>query len=83
MEQFLESVDMSNLRTMLENDSDYCDEVDMVAGTDKASQSATSHQYSQSVKSNMKSPMTKQQSYKRPTFQMQQPKLIPGGNSNR
>ena len=28
MEEFLKSLDMSNLRTMLENDSDYGDEVD-------------------------------------------------------
>ena len=59
METFLQTLDMSNLRTILENDSDYGDEIDMVGVNDRASQSATSHQYSQSVKSNMKSPMHK------------------------
>ena len=37
MEEFLESLDMSNLKSMIENDSDYGPEDDMVAGTDKIS----------------------------------------------
>ena len=42
MEQFLDQIDMSNLKTMIENDSDYGDEADLGAGADKVSQSATS-----------------------------------------
>ena len=30
MEEFLESLDMTNLKTMIENDSDYGDEADLV-----------------------------------------------------
>ena len=37
MESFLESIDMTNLKTMIENDSDYDDEVDMGAFNDRAS----------------------------------------------
>lgn len=37
MEQFLESLDMSNLKTMIENDSDYGEEADLAVGADKVS----------------------------------------------
>jgi hypothetical protein len=43
MEKFLEDVDMSNLRHMLENDSDYGEEADLNLGGD-ISCSATSMQ---------------------------------------
>ena len=33
MEEFLESLDMTNLKTMIENDSDYGDEADLVSAT--------------------------------------------------
>ena len=44
METFLETLDMANLRTMIENDSDYGDEVpaSSMIVNDKMSQSATS-----------------------------------------
>lgn len=45
MEEFLNSLDMTNLKTMIENDSDYGDEADMgaaVANEKVVSQSATS-----------------------------------------
>ena len=45
METFLETLDMDNLRTMIENDSDYGDEVPAQSSlivNDKMSQSATS-----------------------------------------
>lgn len=64
MEQFLESLDMSNLKTMIENDSDYGEEADLGVGADKVSQSATSL-LSQSVKSNIKSPKAQ---YRKQTF---------------
>lgn len=67
MEEFLKTLDMSNLKTMIENDSDYGDEADMVVCNDKVSQSATSMNCSQSAKSNIKSPKNK---YKKPTFQI-------------
>lgn len=49
MEEFLSQIDLGNLRSMIENDSDYGDEVDM-APCDRASQ------LSKSAKSNIKSP---------------------------
>lgn len=52
MESFLESLDMTNLKTIIENDSDYADEPEEDNGNEKVSQSATSVQYSYSVKSN-------------------------------
>ena len=52
MESFLESLDMTNLKTIIENDSDYADEPEADTGNEKMSQSATSVQYSYSVKSN-------------------------------
>ena len=45
METFLETLDMANLRTMIENDSDYGDEVPVTSSmivNDKIYQSATS-----------------------------------------
>ena len=51
MEEFLNSLDMTNLKTMIENDSDYGDEADMgaaVANEKVVSQSATSINCSQS-----------------------------------
>ena len=33
MEEFLDSLDMTNLKTMIENDSDYGDEADLVGTT--------------------------------------------------
>jgi len=43
MEQFLESLDMTNLKTMIENDSDYGDEDgDLEAGAELISCSAAS-----------------------------------------
>ena len=45
VETFLETLDMDNLRTMIENDSDYGDEVPAQSSlivNDKMSQSATS-----------------------------------------
>ena len=65
MEEFLESLDMTNLKTMIENDSDYGDEGDFGVASvcdDKASQSAFSN--------NIKSPKTATNNYKRPTFQI-------------
>ncbi len=63
MESFLESIDMENLKSMIANDSDYDDEVDMAAYNERMSQ--TSEIGSKSAKSNIKSPKNK---YKRPTF---------------
>ena len=57
MEQFLSQVDMGNLKSMIENDSDYGEEADMAACYDRVSTS----QYSQSAKS----PKNK---YRKPTF---------------
>ena len=37
MESFLESLDMSNLKSIIENDSDYADEVDPNTGNEKMS----------------------------------------------
>jgi hypothetical protein len=71
MEEFLDSLDMTNLKTMIDNDSDYGDEADVGACNEKLSQSATSMNCSQSVKSNIKSPKNK---HKKPTFNIQQPK---------
>lgn len=81
MEEFLNSLDMTNLKTMIENDSDYGDEADMgaaVANEKVVSQSATSINCSQSAQSNnainavalatIKSP--KNNNYIRPTFQI-------------
>ena len=42
MEEFLDSIDMTNLKSMIEADSDYGDEADMVDCNEKMSQSATS-----------------------------------------
>ena len=76
MEEFLDSLDMTNLKTMIENDSDYGDEVDMGVASvidEKviSHQSATSMNCSQSAKSNnIKSPKTTSNNYKRPTFQI-------------
>ena len=50
MEEFLSSLDMSNLRDMIANDSDYGDEVDFVPCNEKMSQSATSMHDSRSTK---------------------------------
>ena len=64
METFLETLDMNNLRTMIENDSDYGDEVPAVSSlivNDKMSQSATSILCSQSAKSPLKSPKLNKQ----------------------
>ncbi len=63
MESFLESIDMEGLKNMIDNDSDYDDEVDMGAYNECMSQ--TSELCSKSAKSNIKSPKSK---YKRPTF---------------
>ena len=54
MEEFLDSLDMTNLKTMIENDSDYGDEVDMGVASvidEKviSHQSATSMNCSQSA----------------------------------
>ena len=78
MDEFLNSLDMTNLKTMIENDSDYGDEVELgaVVGKEKVvSQSATSINCSQSAQSNninaiaaIKSP--KNNNYIRPTFQI-------------
>lgn len=68
MEEFLGSLDMTNLKTMIENDSDYGDEDDIVVCNEKMSQSNTSINCSQSMKSNIKSPKNK---YKKPTYQIQ------------
>ena len=65
MEQFLSQIDMGNLKSMIENDSDYGEEVDMAACYDQVSQSGVSMKLSQSAKSNIKSPKHK---YKKPTF---------------
>lgn len=65
MESFLDSIDMDNLKSMIANDSDYDDEVDMDAYNERISQ--TSEIGSKSAKSNLKSPKNK---YKRPTFQI-------------
>lgn len=54
MEQFLDQVDMYNLKSMIEIDSDYGEEADMAACNDRVSQSAAS-MVSQSAKSNLKS----------------------------
>eukprot|EP00354_Favella_ehrenbergii_P008709 CAMPEP_0170451386 /NCGR_PEP_ID=MMETSP0123-20130129/648_1 /TAXON_ID=182087 /ORGANISM="Favella ehrenbergii, Strain Fehren 1" /LENGTH=37 /DNA_ID= /DNA_START= /DNA_END= /DNA_ORIENTATION= len=37
MEQFLSQIDMGNLKSMIENDSDYGEEVDMGACCDRVS----------------------------------------------
>ena len=37
MEQFLSQIDMGNLKSMIENDSDYGEEVDMAVCYDKVS----------------------------------------------
>ena len=42
MEQFLETLDMTNLKTMMENDSDYGDEVDLGACNEAIPLSAAS-----------------------------------------
>lgn len=42
MEQFLSKIDMGNLKSMIENDSDYGEEVDMAACYDQVSQSGVS-----------------------------------------
>ena len=42
MEQFLETLDITNLKNMIDNDSDYDEEVDMMACPDHLSQSAQS-----------------------------------------
>lgn len=68
MEEFLVSLDMSNLKCAFENDSDYGEEADLGAGTDKVSQSATSMQFSQSAQSNRKSPKGRPAAYRKPTF---------------
>ena len=69
MEEFLGSLDMTNLKTMIENDSDYGDEDDIVVSNVNMSQSNTSMiNCSQSMKSNIKSPKNK---YKKPTYQIQ------------
>ncbi len=54
---------MEGLKNMIDNDSDYDDEVDMGAYNECMSQ--TSELCSKSAKSNIKSPKSK---YKRPTF---------------
>ena len=54
MEEFLEKLDMNNLRSMIENDSDYGDE-EPGAANDVISSSVQSMQFSQSGKSNNKS----------------------------
>ena len=46
MESFLEMLDMNNLKTITENDSDYADDPEPNTGNEKMSQSATSVQYS-------------------------------------
>ena len=65
MESFLDSIDMDNLKSMIANDSDYDDEVDMYAYNERISQ--TSEIGYKSAMSNLKSPKNK---YKRPTFQI-------------
>ena len=67
MEDFLASLDMTSLKTVFENDSDYGEEEDMGMCHDKISQSGTSFNCSQSAKSNIKSP--KNNAYKKPAFQ--------------
>ena len=80
MEEFLGSLDMTNLKTMIENDSDYGDEDDIVVCDINMSQSNTSMiNCSQSMKSNIKSPKNK---YKKPTYQIQQPKIPIQGRLN-
>jgi len=64
MEEFLDKLDMTNLKTMIENDSDYGEEVHDVVN-DVISMSGRSIQHSQSAKSNNKSP---KKSYKKPSF---------------
>ena len=56
MEQFLETLDMSNLRSIIENDSDYGDETEQVSrkGGANMSLSVTSVQ-AESAISNLKS----------------------------
>ena len=61
MEEFLSQIDLGNLRSMIENDSDYGDEVDM-APCDRASQ------LSKSAKSNIKSPKWSKQQRKQASF---------------
>ena len=56
---------MGNLKSMIENDSDYGEEADMAVCYDRVSQSGVSMKLSQSAKSNIKSPKGK---YKKPTF---------------
>ena len=73
MEDFLEKIDMANLRNTICNDSDYGDETDMITVNDKVSQSANSIALSYSAKSAIKSPKNKQL-YKRPTFHVAQPR---------
>lgn len=42
MEEFLSQIDMTNLKRMIENDSDYGEEADMAACYDRVSQSQMS-----------------------------------------
>ena len=65
METFLEQLDMSNLKTLIENDSDYDDEF-AFGCSEKQSQGGMSMKGSHSVKSNTRSPKNK---YKRPSIQ--------------
>ena len=62
METFLETLNMSNLKTMIENDSDYDDEL-AFGCSEKQSQGGMSMKGS--VKSNTKSPKNK---YRRPVI---------------
>jgi hypothetical protein len=50
---------MSNLKSLIENDSDYGDEIGLGACPDRVSQSGLSVKLSQSNKSNIKSPRSK------------------------
>lgn len=65
MEEFLQTLDMSNLKVMMENDSDYGEEVDMATCNEAISVSAASISVSQSAKSGIKSPKSK---YRKPSF---------------
>lgn len=67
MEEFLDRLDMTNLKTMIENDSDYGEEEHEIAN-DVVSSSVHSMQMSQSAKSNNKSP---KKAYKKPQFAVQ------------
>lgn len=67
MEEFLDRLDMTNLKSMLENDSDYGEEDHEIAN-DVASSSVLSVSMSQSAKSNNKSP---KKAYKKPQFAVQ------------